>query len=823
MDNSRWMEVGAQWFERKGWKPFQFQQECWQYYLEGYSGLLNAPTGSGKTFALWIPCMLEQMKLEQEHGQACGKHQLKVIWITPLRALANDIKLAMENLALEMGLSWHIAIRSGDTEVAERQKQKRSAPDCLITTPESLHLLLSHKDAANYLSHVRAIIVDEWHELLSSKRGVQMELAIARLKWLNGSQLKVWGISATIGNLEQAKDVLLGLDFSQPSIIVRAEIEKKIKIESVLPDEVDKFPWGGHLGIKLLPKVLPIINSHNTTLLFTNTRSQTEIWYHQILEYAPELSGAMAMHHGAIDNEVRSWVEQALHEGKLKVVVCTSSLDLGVDFRPVDTVIQVGGPKGVARFLQRAGRSGHQPGAVSSIYFVPTHALELVEAAALRHALSHKVFESRKPLERSFDVLVQYLVTLATGDGFRQVQVFDEIKSTYSYHSITNEEWQWVLKFITQGGEALGQYDEFYKVFEENGVYKIVSRKAAMIHRLSIGTIVGDMSMRVKYLTGGNLGTIEESFAAKLNPGEVFWFAGRNLEFVMIKEMTVLVRKANKKKGKIPTWQGGRMPLSSQLSSLIKSKLQEAAEGIYRDPELIHIKPILDLQQQWSILPANHALLIEKVQSRAGHHLFIYPFAGRSVHEVLAGLIAYRIGQMQPLSFSIAMNDYGFELLSDEPIPVEDALELDLFSIENLDDELQYAINQAEMSRRMFRDIATISGLVYKGMPSAKVSNRHLQASSGILFNVFQEYDPDNLLLHQANDEVLNLQIDRERLLQTLIDINSKQIVLKYPPKPTPFAFPIMVDGLRGKLSSEKLSDRIAKMQVELERYAAGG
>jgi ATP-dependent Lhr-like helicase len=606
-------------------------------------------------------------------------------------------------------------------------------------------------------------------------------------------------------------------------VIVKAEIPKEIEIISVMPDEVEKYPWGGHLGINLVEKVIPIIHQSKTTLLFTNTRSQTEIWYHQILTAAPELAGIMAMHHGSIDTDVRTWVENALHEGKLKLVVCTSSLDLGVDFRPVDTVIQIGGPKGVARFLQRAGRSGHRPGAKSNIYFVPTHSLELVEAAALRSAIAAKQFESRKPLINCTDVLIQYLVTLATGDGFRPQTILNEVKSTNCFKYLTNEEWQWVLSFITTGGEALGQYEEFSKVFEENGVFRIANKKAAMRHRISIGTIVGDAVMRVKFLTGGTLGTVEESFVAKLNPGEVFWFAGRSLEFIMIKEMTVLVRKSKNKKGKIPTWQGGRMPLSSQLAFLIKSKLEEAANGNYADIELQTIKPILDLQSRWSIIPAASSLLIEKVKSRSGHHLFIYPFAGRFVHEVLAGLIAYRIAQLKPISFSIAINDYGFELLSDEEIPIEDALEQDLFTLNNLEDELQFAINQTELSRRRFRDIATISGLLIQNLPGQqRISSKHLQASSSILFKVFQEYDEGNLLLKQANAEVLNLYIDYDRLFETLTNINNQKITLKYPPQPTPFAFPIMVDGLRQKLTSEKISDRILKMQVELEKYAEG-
>src|SRR4051812_28019389 len=279
---------------------------------------------------------------------------------------------------------------------------------------------------------------------------------------------------------------------------------------------MEKYPWAGHLGIKLAEKVIPIINSSRTTLIFINTRGMSEMWYQTLLTIAPDLAGAIALHHGSIERELRTWVEEALHAGTLKAVVCTSSLDLGVDFRPVETIIQVGSPKGVARFLQRAGRSGHQPGALSRIYFLPTHSLELIEASAVREAMHRKIVEDRYPYIRSFDVLVQYLVTLAVSNGFRSEDIFNEVKTTFSYQSISPEEWDWALRFITTGGESLTAYDEYRKVEFENGLYKVENRRIAQKHRLSIGTIVGDVSLNVRFLSGKNLGTIEEGFISSL-------------------------------------------------------------------------------------------------------------------------------------------------------------------------------------------------------------------------------------------------------------------------------------------------------------------
>ncbi|MBR10170.1 MAG: DNA ligase-associated DEXH box helicase [Rickettsiales bacterium] len=812
------LKPGYDWFRHKKWKPFLFQEEAWRAYLEGKSGLLNAPTGSGKTYALWIPTILEFLK---ENKPEEVTPEVRVLWVTPLRALAKDIQRAMQEVCDDLDLRWEVGLRTGDTTSSQRQSQKKKAPQALVITPESIHVLLSQSDYPNFFKNLRAIIVDEWHEILGTKRGVATELAISRLKALNGPQLKVWGISATIGNLPQAKRVLLGEDLYKDSVTIKADIDKQVVIESVLPDEVEKFPWTGHLGTKLLPKIIPIINQSKTTLLFTNTRSQTELWYQAILKFAPELSGVIAMHHGSMDNDIRGWVEDALHAEKLKCVVCTSSLDLGVDFRPVDVVIQVGGPKGISRFFQRAGRSGHQPGSTSKIFFVPTHSLELVEGAALREAIIDKQFESRKPLEKSLDVLIQYLVTLAVSGGFKPLQILEEVKNTYSYRLLTAQEWQWCLEFITTGGSTLGQYDEFARVYNDDGVYKILNKKAATKHKLSIGTIVGDPALKVRFMTGGYIGTIEESFISRLNPGDSFWFAGKNLEFVRIKDLTVLVKKSSKKSGLTPQWMGGRLPLSSMLADKIREKFEQAVEGRYSDIEMRTIKPILDLQANWSEIPSRKKLLIEKTKTRFGHHIFIYPFEGMFVHEVLGGVVALRISRIQPISFSISMNDYGFELLSDQEIPIEEALELDLFNEENLFQDIQESINMTEMAQRKFRDVATIAGLIFQGYPGKGIRAKHLQASSGILFKVFEEYDQDNLLVRQSMEEVLTLQVEHSRLLEAMRRINEQKIVLKETIKPTPFAFPILVDMFRRQnLTSEQLSDRIAKMQLQLERAA---
>lgn len=802
-------------FRRSGREPFAFQTEAWRACLEGYSGMISAPTGSGKTLSLMIPIIQSAMHQPKTTG-------VKAIWITPIRALAREIEQSGKRTVELLGQNLSIGLRTGDTSAAERTKQSKNPPDLLITTPESLQLLIASKNHEQYFRNLSILVADEWHELMGTKRGVQMELALSRLRAIKPN-LQLWGISATISNLEEAMDVLLGINDSSRKKLIRANIEKTIEVVSILPDEVEKLPWAGHLGIRILEKVIPIIQKSTSTLVFTNTRSFAEIWYQQLLDKAPWLSGQIAMHHGSISQELRQWVEDQLHEGKLKAVICTASLDLGVDFRPVETVIQVGSPKGIARFLQRAGRSGHQPGAVSKIYFLPTHSLELTEAAALREGIRSGILEERIPHIRSFDVLTQYLVTLAVGDGFIPDQIYREVTSCWSFQSLSKEEWSWVISFITNGGQSLQAYDEYRKVEMVDGLLVVTNRAIAKRHRLSIGTIVGDSSLMVKYVTGKKLGSIEEYFISSLSPGDVFWFAGRSLELVRVRGMEAQVKNSKKKTGKVPSWQGGRMPLSSPMGEMIRKKIDESALILSdkikplqaKDPEMIFIQPMLERQLKSSHLPKLDEFLIECIESKEGWHLLMYPFEGRFVHEGLAALIAHRISKIRAISFTMAMNDYGFELLSDQRPPVEEALEEDLFRTENLLPDIQASINSTEMARRKFREIAAISGLVFKGFPGAPVKDRHLQSSSQLFFDVFRQYEPDNLLLQQSYEEVMDFQLEEARMRSALQRIGSQKIILKFPARATPFAFPIMVDRLREKLSTEQIMDRVSKMQIE--------
>lgn len=802
------------WFEHRKWTPFAFQQETWQAYLDGYSGLVNAPTGSGKTYSVFLGAALKFIEDHPDTYQQEG-HGLQLIWIAPIRALTKEIKIACQRACEGLGLNWNIAIRSGDTTTTDRKKQLIKPPEVLITTPESLHVLLATKKYPSFFKRLQAVVVDEWHELMGSKRGVQTELLICRLRGLH-PQMRVWGISATIGNMDEAVDVLLGYVKPDKWKVIKADIQKEITVETIIPDEIEKFPWAGHLGIKLLKQVVPYIHKSKTSLIFTNTRAQCEIWYQNLLEEDPDLAGLMAMHHGSISKEIREWVEEALYEGKLKAVVCTSSLDLGVDFRPVETIIQIGSPKGVSRFVQRAGRSGHRPGAESKIIFVPTNSLELIEAAALKKAIKTQHLENRIPYIRSFDVLIQYLMTLAVSEGFVPDQIYDEIKKTYSYFSITEEEWQAVLNHLVHGSDSLKAYDEFQKIIVDQGVYKVEDRKIAQRHRMSIGTIVSDTMIHVRFTKGTHLGSVEEYFAAQLNPGDTFWFAGRMLEVVRLKEMILQVRLSKKKTGKTPAYMGSRMSLSSEMSEDLRAKIYDFKNGILDDPEMEVLMPLFEIQQERSYIPDEDEFLIEYFQSKEGYHMMFYPLEGRQVHEGMGALVAQRLSAILPITFSIAMNDYGFELLSDQKLDIKKLVNKELFSTEKLSIDIQASLNAVEMAKRRFRDIARISGLIFAGYPGRQKKDRHLQASAQLLFEVFREYEPENLLFQQTFDEVMTFQLEEARLRVALERIQSQKFMLVELEKVSPFSFPIMVDGMsRNRLSSETLADRIERMKVE--------
>lgn len=796
------------WFAQQGWQAFAFQREVWRRWRGGESGLLHTPTGSGKTLAAFGGALIDAL----EHGTAAPR-RLQLIWVTPLRALAADTVRALRQPIAALGLDWQVAQRTGDASARDKRLARTGRVDVLVTTPESLALLLSYADTAQQLGDLRGVVVDEWHELLGNKRGVLLQLCLARLRRLTPA-LRCWGLSATLGNLAQARDVLLPQ--APDGAIVGGVAPRALTLETVLPAANERFAWAGHLGLAQLARVTQRLFAVSTSLLFTNTRRRAEVWHAALASVWPEASDTLALHHGSLAPALRQATEDGLRERRLRCVVATSSLDLGVDFPAVDQVLQLGSPKGLARLLQRAGRARHRPGAAATVTCIPTQALELLEYAAARRALAHGRVEARPPPRRSLDVLAQHCVTLALGGGFDADALFDEVRGTHAYAELTRDDWQAVLDFIVRGGSALENYPDFRRVQRgEDGLYRVEDRRIAYRHRLSIGTITSDGMVAVRFLRGATLGAVEEAFIGQLRRGDVFQFAGRSLSLVRLEDMTAYVRASRSRDGASPTWRGGRLPLSNELGRAVEALFARGDDS----PEWQALQPLLRLQQTLSALPGPQHLLVESLRSRRGQHLCIYPFAGRLVHDGLAAVLALRLARSTPNSFGYATNDYGLMLTGANAFAADATAIGALLQTDGLEADLAAALNLSELARRQFREIARIAGLLPPSLPGrAPRSLRQLQASSGMIYDVLRRYDPQHVLLALAEREVRSQQLDVAGLAATLTDCSARPLALREPASLTPLSFPLWAESFRGHLSNEDWNTRIARAAAALEK-----
>lgn len=812
------------WFAEQGWEPFPYQEAVWSAYGAGEDGLVHVPTGMGKTLAIWGSVLARALEENDEGGGG------RVLWVTPLRALARDTTVALQRAADGVGVPWTVERRTGDTSSSVKARQRKRLPEVLVTTPESLSLLLSYPDARTLFRSVHTVVVDEWHELLGTKRGTQTELGLARLRhWTPG--LRSWGLSATLGNLDEALAVLRGspprggdgATSDRPARLHGGVGGDPVEIETALPDDATRFPWYGHLGLSLLPRVVEELEGEGTALLFANTRNQAEQWFRALLAERPGWAGDLALHHGSLDREVRRVVEDRLRAADLRCVVCTSSLDLGVDFPEVDRVIQVGSPKGVARLLQRAGRSGHRPGVPSRVLCVPAHAFELAEFAAVRREVERGgPLEARHALERPLDVLAQHVVTVALGGGFAADELLAEVQGAWAYRNLDGREWQWVLDFVRRGGSALEAYPRYARVApDDTGVWRPATRSVGRRHRMQIGTITSDGMVEVRFQGGKRLGSVEESFIGSLRPGDRFVFAGRVLELLRVRDLTARVRLAPRGDGVVPRWMGGRMPLSTQLGAALARELGAWGDGRRTDgPEARAVEPLLEVQARWSAVPRERELLLERLRTREGHHVFLFPFLGRLAHDGLSALVAHRLARQAPRTIHVSANDYGFEILSRDPLPEAAEAWRELLSPRDLLPDLLECINAAGLARTRFREIARVAGLVFQGFPGAGKSARQLQASSGLIWDVLERWDPDNLFLDQARREVLERELEVRRLREGIEAVADRRLLMREPPRLTPLAFPLWASRIHAQLSSESFASRVREMVVRLEKAA---
>jgi ATP-dependent helicase Lhr and Lhr-like helicase len=792
------------WFAEQGRRPAPFQRAAWRHWAAGHNGLIHAPTGTGKTLAAAGGPLID--------GALNPGTGLRLLWITPLRSLATDTTQHLTAAVEAMGLPWRVLRRTGDSGSAERARLRRGACELLVTTPESLALLLSYPDARERFARLSGVVVDEWHELVGNKRGTLLQLGLTRLRRWQPSA-RIWGLSATLGNLDEAMHALAG-----DGVLVGAASKKQTLIETALPEGGERFPWAGHLGLTQLPRVLKAVMEARSSLVFANTRSQAELWHEALAAVWPEAPETLALHHGSIDPKLRFATEEGLRVGALRCVVATSSLDLGVDFSSVERVIQVGSPKSVARLLQRAGRSGHQPGMPSRILCVPTHLLELAEVDAARRALHEGHLEPRHPMRGCLDVLAQHLMTMALGGGFTADDAYAEITSSLAYAHLPRERFDAVLAYLCTGGTALASYPEYHKLVETGGRFHVESSRVARMHRLSIGTITSEGSLQVRYMKGARLGTVEESFVSRLRPGDRFLFAGRNLELVRVRDMTAYVRAAPNRRGGVPRWMGGRLPLSGELSDALRHAL---AEPDPRSREMRALGPLLAIQRAQSAVPSLDQTLCERTRTREGDYLFVFPFAGRLAHEGLAAVLAWRLARIQPGDYGYAVNDYGLAITAARMPPLDAEAMRMLLHPAGLRTDIRASVNLSELARRQFREIARVAGLVFNGYPAQAKTLRQLQASSGLLFDVLRRHDPGHPLLWQAEREVLDQQLDFTRLRACLLRIARSQLLWREPRRLSPLAFPLWVERLRGGIATDDWKSRVERMRASLEAGAA--
>lgn len=791
------------WFLSKGWEPRKFQVDAWKAYLEGKDGLVSVSTGFGKTYAGVLGALSE---IVLEKADPAGIH---ILYISPLRALSADIIKSLRAPLEEMKLPFTIESRTGDTTANERLKQRKSPPSILVTTPESFNLLLISEEFREAIKKCRLVVVDEWHELMGNKRGVQIQLCLSHLRGMN-PHMRIWGLSATVGNPHLAGRVLTGAEkFS----FITEPVHKEIEIDCLLPDEIDSFPWSGHLGSAMMEKVVHHLDLKHSCLLFTNTRNQAERWFTEIKAMKPEWEGLMALHHSSVDREMREAVEHGIKSGDLKLVVCTSSLDLGVDFPMVERVYQIGSPKSISRFIQRAGRSGHTPTGVPRIFFVPTHALELFEYLATELAIDRGLKEEIIPPELSFDVLSQHMVTLASNEGLDLDLAYEEVISTYSFRNLQRHDFENIIAFLTHGGKSLSAYPDYHRLKEFKGRYLVHNKKMIQEHMMNIGTITSEPSIKIKFMRGGSLGSVEESFVGRLKKGERFVFAGKTLEYVLMKDLTLFVKLAPPGAGVTAIWGGQRLPLSSLLCEHLKEVFEMIEKGEFNHPMVEYLAPIIEVQKALSRLPGRKYLLVEEAQTREGQHLFIFPFEGQRVHEALASLLSVRMTEMSKVTFSFAVNEYGLEILAppDFSFPIDKLREL--LSSQNLGVDIQKSLNMTQLAKKQFREISQVSGLIHQNRAGNKRTMKNLQMSSSLIFDVFKAYEPEQPFYNQSYDEVKFFQFQEDRLRHVLEKIEKLPIENYKTMRPSPLGFPLIIERVGSRVTSETLQERLVRMK----------
>jgi len=819
----------AKWFSGNGWQPRAHQLELLAKTQAGYSTLLIAPTGAGKTLAGFLPTLVE-LAQRKKHKPGEKKRGVHTLYISPLKALAVDIKRNLQRPIEEMRLNIEIETRTGDTSAARRQRQKLSPPEILLTTPEQLALLISNKDAAQFFDGLETVIFDELHSLVTSKRGQLLSLGLARLRTLRPG-LKTIGLSATVSQPDDLRRWLV----AQPPLgeIALAELirlEGGAKPEITILKSEDRVPWSGHSARYAMSEVYEAIKQHQTTLLFVNTRSQAEMLFQELWKINDDVL-PVALHHGSLDVSQRRRVEEAMQRNELRAVIATSTLDLGIDWGDVDLVVHVGAPKGASRLAQRIGRANHRIDEPSRAILVPSNRFEVMECQAALDANYVGAQDTPALRKGALDVLAQHVLGTACAGPFFEDELYAEITSAAPFAEITKEAFRQVVEFVATGGYALKTYEQYAKIRKvEDGSWRLTHPRLAQRYRMNCGTIIQApmLDIRLTRKKGRNanfqggpvLGKVEEFFIETLTPGDTFMFAGSTLRLEGIREATCYVSKARGSDPKVPSYIGGSFPLSTYLADLVREMLAK--------PKLWSKLPgqvgeWLEIQKEHSILPQKDELLIETFPRGDRHYMVAYPFEGRLAHQTLGMLLTRRLERMGTKPLGFVASDYAIAIWGMEDISKMIAQGKtsfqELYDEDMLGDDLEAWLDESFLLKRTFRDCATIACLIERRFPGKEKTGRQMTVSSDLIYDVLRTHEPDHVLLQATRQEAAYGLLDIRRLGEMLSRIKAR-IVHKPLEKISPLAVPIMMEigkeGVAGE-AQESLLAEAANELMELE------
>ncbi len=791
-----------QWFDDKDWHLHDHQIEMIQHGHEGRSTLLVAPTGTGKTLAGFLPSLID---LDDQLSE--GLHTL---YISPLKALAVDIErnLTAPLAAMKNGIK--AETRTGDTPQAKRQRQRENPPHILMTTPESLELMLTWSDAGDVFAGVKCVILDEIHALAGNKRGDLLALSLARLRKL-APNARMVGLSATIANPDRLKGWL----DPEPDRVAIVRAQKSTSPDINVLMKSGELPWAGHSAAYAVDDIYQMIKDHQTTLVFVNTRAQAEILFQSLWRMNDD-NLPIGLHHGSLSVEQRRRVEAHMAKGSLRSVVATSSLDLGIDWADIDLVVQVGAPKGTARLLQRIGRSGHRYDLTSKAMLVPANRFEVFECMAAVADIEKGVLDDPDDHPGALDVLAQHIVGMAIGDPFHPDDLYQEICTAYPYRHLSRQDFDDTLDFVTTGGYALKAYERFHKLVPgKDGLYRIAHRSIALQWRLNAGTIVETHTLTVRMRGSGKLGKIEEYFVQSLTPGDTFIFAGRILAFLGVKASVVEVAPTSAAEPKVPAYAGGRLPLTTNLAERIRQMIADQSSwSLYPDG----VRQWLSIQEWKSSLPGVDQLLVETFPRGKKQFCVVYGFEGRNAHQTLGMLLTRRMERqgLKPIGF--VATDYALAIWSLHPVETPE----DLLSPDMLGDDLEEWMQESAMMKRSFRTVATIAGLLEKRHPGAEKTGRQMTVNSDLIYDVLLRHQPDHILIRATRDDAARGLTDIRRLADLLARFDGR-IDFRQLDRVSPMAMPLMLEVGREVVTASAVEDGLAELEAELIDEAMDG